>query len=43
MSNYKRTVKVEDGTMHITYQENGWVRYIVEYDDGAMEEWYEKE
>ena len=38
----KSIVRIDGGTMYITYQEDGWIKYFVRYDDGAIWEWEEK-
>lgn len=43
MMKYKRTVKENDGTLYVNYQQNGWIRYYKEYNDGTTEEWFDKE
>lgn len=37
-----RTQNIEGGKLYITYQDNGWLRYYAEYDDGTTEEWYDR-
>ena len=39
----KSIVRINGGTMYITHQEDGWIKYFVRYDDGAVWEWEEKE
>ena len=39
----KSIVRINGGTMYITHQDNGWIKYFVRYDDGAIWEWEEKE
>ena len=37
--------KIEGGTLYITYQDNGWIKYYAQYEDGndiITEEWYER-
>ena len=38
----KRTIRHEDSTETIIYQENGWECHIVKYNDGTVEQFYEK-
>ena len=39
----RNVVRINGGTMYITNQGNGWIKYFVRYDDGAIWEWEEKE
>lgn len=38
-----RKKAIDNGTLYITYQDNGWTRFFAEYEDGTTEEWFEKE
>ena len=43
MNKYKRTIKTDEKTEIITYQENGWTKHYIIYNDGTTEEYYTKE